>query len=290
MQGVSTRAVDDLVKAMGHGRLEEPGEPALRRDRRARASLPEPADRGGVALSLDRRHLREGARERADRLGGGHRRGRGQPRRPARGPRHGHRGLGGRDLLDRSFSASSSGAASRGSKLVVSDAHEGIKAAIARLPGATWQRCRVHFMRNALAHAGKSGRRVVSAFVATAFAQEDATAAKEQWRRVADQLRPKLPEARHPDGRGRGGRARLHALPRPAPRQAALHQPARAAERRDQAPHQVVGIFPNEAAITRLVGAILMEQHDEWAVQRRRYMPLESVESIGDDPIVSIQN
>ena len=59
---------------------------------------------------------------------------------------------------------------------------------------ATWQRCRVHFMRNALAHAGKSGRRVVSAFVATAFAQDDADSAKQQWRRVADQLRPKVPK------------------------------------------------------------------------------------------------
>src|SRR6187431_3051648 len=82
----------------------------------------------------------------------------------------------------------------RGVKLVVSDAHEGLKAAIAKVLNATWQRCRVHFMRNVLAHAGKSGRRVVSAFVATAFAQNDATSAKQQWRRVADQLRPKVPK------------------------------------------------------------------------------------------------
>ena len=82
----------------------------------------------------------------------------------------------------------------RGVKLVVSDAHEGIRAAISKILNATWQRCRVHFMRNALAHAGKSGRRVVSAFVATAFAQNDATSAKQQWRRVADQLRPKVPK------------------------------------------------------------------------------------------------
>src|SRR5687768_602069 len=82
----------------------------------------------------------------------------------------------------------------RGVKLVISDAHEGIKAAVARVLTATWQRCRVHFMRNALAHAGKSGRRVVSAFIATAFAQYDAEAAKAQWRRVADQLRPKVPK------------------------------------------------------------------------------------------------
>ena len=82
----------------------------------------------------------------------------------------------------------------RGVKLVVSDAHEGIKAAVSKVLCCTWQRCRVHFMRNVLAHAGRSGRRVVSAFVATAFAQEDAGAAKLQWRRVADQLRPKLPK------------------------------------------------------------------------------------------------
>ena len=71
----------------------------------------------------------------------------------------------------------------RGVKLVISDAHEGIKAAVAKILTATWQRCRVHFMRNVLAHAGRSGRRVVSAFIATAFAQDDAKAATAQWRR-----------------------------------------------------------------------------------------------------------
>jgi putative transposase len=82
----------------------------------------------------------------------------------------------------------------RGVKLVVSDAHEGIKASVAKVLTASWQRGRVHFMRNALAHAGKSGRRVVSAFIATAFAQDDAAMARTQWRSVADQLRPKLPK------------------------------------------------------------------------------------------------
>src|SRR3546814_9339713 len=81
-----------------------------------------------------------------------------------------------------------------GVKLVISDAHEGIKAAVARVFRASWQRCRVHFMRNALAHAGKSGRRVVSAFIATAFAQDHADAAKAQWRQVDDQVRPKMPK------------------------------------------------------------------------------------------------
>ena len=82
----------------------------------------------------------------------------------------------------------------RGVKLVVSDAHEGIKAAVSKVLCATWQRCRVHFARNVLAHAGKSGRRVVSAFIATAFAQETPEAASTQWRAVADQIRPKVPK------------------------------------------------------------------------------------------------
>src|SRR4051812_38077337 len=82
----------------------------------------------------------------------------------------------------------------RGVKLVVSDAHEGLKAAVTKVLAATWQRCRVHFMRNVLAHAGKSGRRVVSAFIATAFAQETPEAASLQWRAVADQIRAKVPK------------------------------------------------------------------------------------------------
>jgi hypothetical protein len=82
----------------------------------------------------------------------------------------------------------------RGVKLVISDAHDGIKASVSKVLRATWLRCRVHFMRNVLAPAGKSGKRVVSAFIGTAFAQDSADAVKTQWRKVADQLRPKLPK------------------------------------------------------------------------------------------------
>jgi plasmid stabilization system protein ParE len=124
----------------------------------------------------------------------------------------------------------------RGVKLVVSDAHEGIKAAVAKLMNATWRRCRVHTMRNALAHAGKSSRRVVSAFMATAFAQDSAEAAKAQWRKIADQLRTKLPKlALFPlHGRGRGRRPRLHGLPRRSLAQDPFHQWPRTAQRRNQ--------------------------------------------------------
>ncbi len=79
----------------------------------------------------------------------------------------------------------------RGVKLVISDAHTGLKAAIVKVLHATWQRGRVHMMRNLLAHAGRQGRGVVAAFVGTAFAQDDAASAKAQWRQVTDQLRPK---------------------------------------------------------------------------------------------------
>ena len=83
----------------------------------------------------------------------------------------------------------------RGVKLVISDAHEGLKAAVTKVLSATWQRCRVHFMRNAMAYAGKTQRRIVSAWVGTAFAQDDAAAARKQWREVADQARPRMPQA-----------------------------------------------------------------------------------------------
>jgi transposase-like protein len=82
----------------------------------------------------------------------------------------------------------------RGVKLVISDAHEGIQAAVSKVLSATWQRCRVHFQRNALAHAGKSGHRVVSAFIATAFAQDTTGATSTRWRAVADHIRPKVPK------------------------------------------------------------------------------------------------
>ncbi len=170
-----------------------------------------------------------------------------------------------------------------GVKLVISDAHEGIKAAVAKVFNATWQRCRVHFMRNALAHAGKSGRRVVSAFIATAFAQDDADAAKIQWRQVADQVRTKLPKlaALLDDAE----QDVLAFMTFPKEHRAKIHStnPIERLNGEIKRRTEVVGIFPNEEAITRLIGAILLEQNDEWAVQRARYMTLETIATLGDD-------
>jgi putative transposase len=175
-----------------------------------------------------------------------------------------------------------------GVKLVISDAHEGLKAAVTRILNATWQRCRVHFMRNVLAHAGKQGRRVVSAFIATAFAQDDAHTAKAQWRKVADQLRPKLPrlaallDEAEPDV--------LAYMTFPAAHRTKLHStnPIERLNGEIKRRTEVVGIFPNEDAIIRLVGAILLEQNDEWAVKRPRYLSLETIAQVSDDPIVSL--
>ena len=170
----------------------------------------------------------------------------------------------------------------RGVKLVIADDHKGLKAAATRILGATAQRCRVHFMRNLLAHAGRQGRRVVSAFVATAFAQDDADSAAAQWRLVADQLKPKAPklaalmdEAQHDV---------LAYMSFPREHRQKLHSTNPLERRNGEIKRRtnVVGIFPNENAITRLVGAILLEQNDEWAVSRR-YMTLESIAQTSDN-------
>ena len=176
----------------------------------------------------------------------------------------------------------------RGVKLVISDDHKGLKAAATRILNATWQRRRVHFMRNLLAHAGRQGRRVVAAFVATAFAQEDAEAASTQWRQVADQLRHKAPKLANlmddaePDV--------LAYMTFPREHRTKLHStnPLERLNGEIKRRTNVVGIFPNEDAITRLVGAILAEQNDEWAVQRARYMTLETIVPIGHDDLVKL--
>ena len=176
----------------------------------------------------------------------------------------------------------------RGVKLVVSDAHEGLKVAAARVLNATHQRCRVHFARNALAYAGKSGRRVVSALMATAFAQDDAAAAKAQWRKVSDQLRPKLPKLAELMDRAEDDV--LAYMSFPVAHRVKLHSvnPIERVNREIKRRTEVVGIFPNETAVTRLVGAILLEQSDEWAVQRSRYMTLESIAPLSDDALVGL--
>jgi transposase-like protein len=288
IQGISTRSVDDLVKAMGMSGISKSQVSRLCEeiDERVQAFLTRPIEGDWPYLWIDATYVKVRQAGRIVSVAviiavGANADGRREVLGMAVGPSEA-------ETFWTEFLRSLARRGLRGVKLVISDAHEGIKAAVAKVMGATWQRCRVHFMRNVMAHAGRSGRRVVSAFIATAFAQDDAGAAKVQWRRVADQLRPKLSKlASFLDDAETDV---LAYMTFPAAHRAKLHStnPLERLNGEIKRRTEVVGIFPSEAAIVRLVGAILLEQNDEWAVQRCRYMTLESVAPLSDDPIVSL--
>ena len=277
IQGISTRSVDDLVKAMGMSGISKSQVSRLCEeiDERVKAFLDRPIEGDWPYLWIDATYVKVRQAGRIVSVAvivavGVNTDGRREVLGMDIGPSEA-------ETFWTAFLRKLARRGLRGVKLVVSDAHEGIKAAVSKVLTATWQRCRVHFMRNALAHAGRSGRRVVSAFIATAFAQDDAEQAT---RAVAPRRRPaqaQAAQARRPDGRGRARRAGLHELP--AQHRAKLHStnPLERLNGEIKRRTEVVGIFPNEAAITRLVGAILLEQNDEWAVQRARYITLESI-------------
>jgi putative transposase len=175
----------------------------------------------------------------------------------------------------------------RGVKLVVSDAHEGLKAAAAKVLKASWQRCRVHFLRNALAYANKGQRQMVFALINTIFAQETAESAHAQWRIVTDQLRGKFPKlaAMMDDAEHEV----LTFMDFPKEHRVKIHS-TNVLERLNSEIKRradVVGIFPNEASIRRLVGALLMEQNDEYAIQKR-YMSLESLATMSENPPIRL--
>ncbi len=170
----------------------------------------------------------------------------------------------------------------RGVKLVISDAHLGLKAAIAKVFTATWQRCRLHFMRNALAYANKGQRQMVLALINTAFAQETPEAAREQWRVVADHFRKTLPKLASFLDETENEVLVFMDFPRAHRKQVASTNPLERLNAEVKRRTDVVGIFPNDAAIVRLVGALLLEQNDEWQLQRR-YLSLEGLGAVSDN-------
>ncbi|EDP60937.1 transposase, mutator type [alpha proteobacterium BAL199] len=288
VQGVSTRSVDDLVKAMGMTGISKSQVSRLcgEIDGKIADFLNRPLEGDWPYVWLDATYVK--------------------------GRRDGHvvsvaviiavgvNGDGRREVLGMAIGASEAETfwtdflrslarrGLRGVKLVVSDAHLGLKAAVAKVLNASWQRCRVHFMRNAVAHAGKQGRRVVSAFIGTAFAQDDAEAARAQWRQVADQLRPRVRKLA--ELMDEAETDVLAYMSFPAAHRTKLHStnPIERLNGEIKRRTDVVGIFPNDEAITRLVGAILLEQNDEWAVQRARYMTLETIAPLGDNLTVKL--
>ena len=283
VQGVSTRSVDDLVKAMGMTGISKSQVSRLcgEIDGKIADFLNRPLEGDWPYVWLDATYVK--------------------------GRRDGHvvsvaviiavgvNGDGRREVLGMAIGASEAETfwtdflrslarrGLRGVKLVVSDAHLGLKAAVAKVLNASWQRCLVHFMRNAVAHAGKQGRRVVSAFIGTAFAQDDAEAARAQWRQVADQLRPRVRKLA--ELMDEAETDVLAYMSFPAAHRPKLHStnPIERVNGEIKRRTDVVGIFPNDEAIFRLVGAILLEQNDEWAVQRARYMTLETIAPLGDN-------
>ncbi len=170
----------------------------------------------------------------------------------------------------------------KGVKLVISDAHEGLKAAISQVFKASWQRCRVHFMRNALAHVSKAHHGMVSAAIRSVFSQEDQAAASRTWRHVADQLRARFPRLAGLLDNAEADVLAFMAFPRAHWPKLHSTNPIERLNKEVKRRADVVGIFPNEASIRRLVGAILLEQNDEWQLQHR-YMSLETMAGLADE-------
>jgi len=282
IQGVSTRSVDELVKAMGMSGISKSQVSRLCADidERVNAFLNRPIEGDWPYLWIDATYMKvreagrivsvaviiavgvntDGVREV---LG------------MAVGPSEA-------EPFWTSFLRSLMRRGLRGVKLVIADSHEGLKVAAAKVLKATWQRCKVHFLRNALAHAGKGQRQMVLALINTVFAQETQDAAVAQWRVVADQLRDKFPRLAAMLDKSEPDVLAYMSFPKAHRTQIHSTNPLERLNAEIKRRTDVVGIFPNDAAITRLVGALLLEQSDEWSLQRR-YMQLEGLQALADN-------
>jgi len=165
-----------------------------------------------------------------------------------------------------------------GVKLVTSDAHSGLKAAIAaELPGCSWQRCRTHFMHNLLAKVPKSAQGLVATLVRSIFAQPTSKEVWAQHERVADELERRFPTAVEMLREAAEDVLAFTTLPQSVWRQIWSNNPQERVNREIRRRSDVVGIFPNREAIIRLVGAVLAEYNDEWMITRR-YMSIGALE------------
>jgi len=276
VHGVSTRSVDDLVKAMGAGGMSKSQVSRLcaEIDIRVNAFLSRPLEGAWPYLWLDATYIkvREGGRivSRAVIVAvavnsDGKREVLGIATGPSEAETFWTDFL--RSLADRGL---------RGIKLVIADDHKGLRAAARRVFNAGLQRCRVHWMRNALAHAPAKQRAAVAAMLKTIFAQETKAEAAAQWNVVADALREKQPKLSAMMDASREDVLAYMDFPKDHWPQISSTNPLERLNKEIKRRSDVVGIFPNDAAIIRLVGALMLETNDEWAVARR-YMSLETL-------------
>jgi putative transposase len=282
VHGISTRAVDDLVKAMGGTGISKSQVSRLCEeiDERVRAFLSRPIEGHWPYLWIDATYLksRHGGRivsvavivAVAVNLDG---------RREVLGVATGASEA---EVFWTDFLRSLAARGLRGVRLVIADDHKGLRAATRRVFNAGLQRCRVHWARNLLAHAAPKQRTAVAAMVRTIFAQETKAEAFAQWDKVADALRD-----RHDKLGGLMDASREDVLtymdyPKEHWAQIASTNPLERVNKEIKRRADVVGVFPNDAAIVRLVGALMLEQSDEWAVSRR-YFSLESLARLADN-------
>ena len=287
IQGISTRSVDDLVKAMGGAGVSKSQVSRLitEIDERVNAFLNRPIEGEWPYLWIDATYLkeREGGRIVSTAVivaVGVNTLGKREVLGVASGPSEAEPCWKGflRSLADRGL---------RGVKLVISDDHKGLRSAAGKVFNATQQRCRVHWMRNALAHVGPKQRPAVVAMLKTIFAQENADDAHEQWRHVADALRERYEKlATMMDGSREEVLAYM-AFPKEHWAQISSTNPLERVNKEIKRRADVIGIFPNTPAVIRLVGALMLEQNDEWSVSRR-YMTLETIGALRDNPRISL--
>ena len=283
VKGISTRKVDDLVRALGMDGISksEVSRICKELDREVEAFLCRPLEGEHPYVWLDAtfHKVREGGRviPMATVVAVGvSTEGWRQVLGVAAGPSEDH-------AFWTSFLRSLVRRGLKGVVLVISDAHEGLKQAVAKvLHGATWQRCRVHFMRNLLASVPKIAQGAVSAIVRTIFAQPDHPSAMAQLRRVAEGLRSRFPAAAElVEEAAEDVLAHFH-FPEEHRRRLHSTNPLERLHKEVKRRTAVVGIFPDRASLVRLAGMLLAEQDDEWAVSDRRYFTFESMARINE--------
>ena len=164
---------------------------------------------------------------------------------------------------------------------MISDAHQGLKAAIAQVfTGASWQRCRVHFMRNVLAHIPKVDKALVAALIRTIFAQPHRQAADAQLQQVAQAMTERWPQAADVLLAAANDILAYMAFPQPHWTRIYSTNPLERLNKEVKRRTKVVEVFPDGDATIRLVGALLLELDDEWQAATRRYFSLETMQKL----------